>query len=200
MTTRTKTIRSGTTNRIKREWDSLQSREHGIDLERAKLLHDVYTRLGRDEALLDTFIVGVLGEYRGKRTKMFVRLALAFDKMGTSETETWNMIGGSSMVLFARVRTARQRRRVLTRVRRTLATTKRSTISGASFRTILKDVLGAEYSSVLNEFKSGPTGGNLRFQLQILKGFVLSLVKSNPNILNEMSDDVKVALGVDLVE
>lgn len=186
------------TTRIKERWDKLQGQEHGVDYERARLLHEVYERHEKDAAMLEEFIVAVLGEYPGKRTKMFVRFALAFETI--SDPEIWVMVGGKAVVLLSRTN-KRNRRKTLTRVRRTLETTGRTTISRSTFRNILHEVLGENYRSVLTEPQSSRSNGNgAREQLRALKSFILTLMRSDTKLRKAMTPEVKAILGIDLVE
>ena len=189
-------FRAGKTTRLKEQWDNLQGQEHGVDYERARLLHEVFLRLDRSEELLVGFLVGILGEYPGKRPKMFVRFVEAFEVI--SEPETWAAVGGKAAVLLSRTN-KRKRRRVMTRVRRVLARTGRKTVSTSTFRTILRDSLGDEaYRACLLEPTNMGTGA--RAQLKILKGFILALVKSDPKLKKLLTRPVKKLLGADLFE
>lgn len=189
-------FRARKTSRLKERWDNLQGQEHGVDFERAVLLHEVSLRLDRSEELLVGFLVGILGEYPGKRPKMFVRFVEAYEAI--QEPETWGAVGGKAVVLLSRTN-KRNRRRVMTKVRRVLARTGRKTVSTSTFRTILRESLGDEaYRACLLEPTNMGTGA--RAQLKILKGFILAMVKSDPRLKKLLTRPVKKLLGADLFE
>lgn len=181
-------------NVIKRKWDNLQSRGNMLDYDRAALLHGVWLRLQRDDGLLAHFLVTVLGEYPGKRCALFVRLVNAYDQ--NKDRETWQMVGGSPVILLTRLSRASQRR-VLVKVRETLEGTQRQTLSAGTFRTIVREVVGEDsYRKVLTEQRGQ---SRVRQELSLLKKFILTLLDRHPEFRQEVPKGVVKALGLDLV-
>lgn len=181
-------------NVIKKKWDTLQSRGNLLDHDRAKLLHSVWLRLQKDDALLAHFLVTVLGEYPGKRCALFVRLVNAYAL--NSDQATWNMVGGSATVLLTRLSRSSQRR-ILTRVQETLANTQRTTLSAGTFRTIVREVIGEDsYRKALTERRGQ---SRIRQELAALKKFLLTLLDHHPEFRREVPRAVVKSLGLDLV-
>ena len=186
------------TNRLREQWDKMQGQEHDVDYRRAKLLHEVLIRLDRDEDQLVSFVIAVLGEYPGKRPLMFVRFALAFDVV--DDHATWAAVGGRSMILLARLKKVR-RNRVMRRINKTLKNTGRTTVSRTTFRNAFRESLtDEEYRAALTERQSAPANGTTRTQLKLLRGFILTLLRGNPDLRRGMPRDVKKLLGADLVD
>lgn len=189
------------TSSIKKKWDRLQGQEHGVDFERARLLHEVFVRYDHDLNQLADFIVGVLGEYPGKRTVMFVRFVEAFAV--SDNANDWRSVGGKAMVLVSRLG-SREQRKIMGRVRKTLESTGRQTVSGSTFRNIMREVVGVDrYRSALSEPHSGMAQAGAketREQLSTLRGFVLALLRSNPKLRKSLPDDVRSLLGADLFD
>lgn len=184
-----------TTNRIKKAWDKLETRSNNLDFDRAKLLHEVWTRLQRSDKSLAHFTVHVLGEYAGKRTLAFIRLVHAYDEI--QDLDTWAKIGGKGVVLLSRVSHKTKRKKILREVDNSMQRTGRSTTTIGTFRTIAQEVLGEEaYRATLSE----PHGrSNLSAELSLLKNFLITLIGKNPDLANGMPRKVKKALGLDLV-
>lgn len=183
-----------TTNRIKKQWDNLQGRGNRLDFDRAKLLHEVWGRLQKNDTNLAHFLVNVLEEYAGKRCIAFVRLAHAYDAI--DDVETWTKIGGKAVVILSHCGKV-DRRRVMRKVNATLKRTKRTTLSLACFRTKVQEAIGEEkYRKVLNERQNR---GRLKLELSILKQFILTMLGKHPDLKKGMSREVKRALGLDLV-
>jgi hypothetical protein len=181
-------------NVIKKKWDSLQSQGNLLDHDRARLLHSVWDRLQKDDALLAHFLVTVLGEYPGKRCALFVRLVNAYDL--NRDQETWQMVGGSPMVMLTRLPRPIQRK-ILVRVRETLTNTQRTTLSTGTFRTIVRAVIGEEeYKKVLTEQRGQ---SKVRQELALLKKFLLTLLENNEDLRRGMPRKIVKALGLDLV-
>ena len=196
--TNTTPFTKGRTTALKLKWDRLQGQEHGVDFERARLLHEVFVRYDRNEEQIVSFMIAVLGEYPGKRPLMFLRYVQAFDRVPVAEQ--WAAVGGKTMVMLSRLN-GHKRRSVMTRVQKTLAKTGRLTISGSTFRIIVQEVLTTEeYQGILSEQRVTPTGGSVRQQLTTLRGFILALLRTNPDLRREMPRDVKALLGTDLFE
>lgn len=181
-------------NTIKRRWDNLQSRGNLLDYDRAKLLHSVWQRLQKDDGLLAHFLVTVLGEYPGKRCSLFVRLVHAY-ALNQSQ-ETWQKAGGSGVIMLTRLSKASQRK-VLERLDETLSHTQRQTVSLATFRTIVREVIGEDsYKKILTEQRGQ---SRLRAELAALKKFLLTLLDKHPEFRREVPKPVVKALGLDLV-
>ena len=186
-------------NRCREQWDALQGREYGIDYERAELLHKVFVRHDRNEDHLYDFIVSILGEYPGKRSKSFVRMAVAFDTL--TDPEEWGTLGGVGMVKLARVTRAAKRRKVMTRVRACCHRTGRTTISTGHLRNILAQLLTAdEYQQTLCEWRENNGRRSLRADMDALKAFLFTVLKNNPTLRKGLPKEVKNILGVDLLE
>lgn len=185
-----------TTNRIKKAWDKLESRGNHLDFDRAKLLHEVWTRYQRNDKNLATFTVKVLGEYGGKRTLAFIRLVHAYDEI--QDIETWTKLGGKGVVMLSRVRHKTKRKKLLREVDKSMERTGRTTTTIGTFRNIAQSVLGEDaYRSTLSE----PHGrSNLSVELALLKGFLIELIGKNPDLSKGMPRKVKKALGLDLVQ
>jgi intein/homing endonuclease len=179
-------------NSIKKRWSALQGREFSLDFARAKLLNDVLERLDGDEDNLRLFIRGVLGEH-GRRAQKFARMAVAFET--ESDIGLWSKIGGSAVVLLTSL-SKPQRRKVIRNVERALERSGRQNVSIGGFRNIVKRSVGeARYNETLVEPRP-----NTRAQLNALRSFVLTLLESSPKLMKKMTEDVKEALGIDLVE
>jgi len=190
MTTTTLSTRSVTS--IQRRWSALQGREFSLDFARAKLLHSVLERLDQNEENLRSFIVAVLGEH-GRRAQKFARMTVAFNEV--SDIGIWSKIGGSAMILLVSLTPAR-RRKVLAKVDEALERLGRENITMGAFRNIVKRVVGERrYRETLVEPRPDTRG-----QLNALRSFILTLLRSKPSLLKGMDESVKEALGIDLVE
>lgn len=188
-------INSRTTNRIKREWDKLESRGNRLDFDRAQLLHSVYVRLQKNETSMVAFIVGQLGVTPGKRPYALTRLAETFDTI--NDRETWDKLGGTATGLLSRVKGKVARRRILKKVDKSLTKTGRTTTSSETFRKFAKAVIGHEaYQATLSEPKST---SRTQVELAALKAYVLTLVTKDPSIKRGMPTAVKRALGLDIL-
>lgn len=189
------TIPTRTVNRVKRQWDKLQGRGNRIDYDRAKLLHEVWGRLQKNDKSLAHFIVTRLGEYKGKHTLAYVRMVHAYDKI--DDVETWTKLGGKQAVLLSRVKSKAKQKKILSRVNKTLKRTGRSTVTRSTFREIAKDLLTPkEYDACLVE----PSGRrNVSLELSLLKQFLLTLVSEMPELEDKMPKPVRAALGLDIV-
>jgi hypothetical protein len=188
-------MNSRTTTRIKRQWDKLEGRGNRLDFDRAQLLHTVYIRLQKNEKSVAAFIVGQLGVEPGKRPYALFRLAEAFD--ANSDQETWDKLGGTATALLTRVKGKVARRRILKKVDASLKSTGRSCVSSETFRKFARAVLGHEaYQASLTEPKSG---SNTKAELAALKAFVLTLIAKDPSVKRGMSQQVKRALGLDIL-
>lgn len=188
------TIPKRTTNRIKKQWDALQGRGNRLDFDRAKLLHEIWNRLQKNDKNLAHFMVNVLEEYAGKRCVAFVRLAHAFDAV--DDVEVWAKIGGKAVVILSHCGKV-DRRRIMRKVDATLKRTGRTTLSQATFRSRCQEVLGEEkYRKALSERQSR---SRLSLELAVLKQFILTLIGKNPDLKKGMSREVRRALGLDLV-
>lgn len=196
-------IPPGTRDRLKTRWDKLQGREHDLSRDRASLLYEVWDRLQKNDALLEAFLVNVLDEYAGKRCRSFVRLVHAFDVI--RDPVVWTQVGGIGVTFLSRIKPTKVRA-TMTKVRSTIKSTGRNTLSNATFRTILRNVLGADaYDAILLERQTGRRPNmraelsTMRGELVCLKAFVLSLLHDQPNLRRKLPKDVRHALGLDLV-
>jgi len=193
--TNTINIDENTVEGLRAQWDALRGGEFSLDFERAVFLYNVLVdNLHEEEDLLRKFIVKVLGEYAGKRTEMFMRMTMALDV--NENEEQWLKIGGKAMVLLARV-DGRKHRRIWTAVNQVLADTGRASLSGATFRSILKAVLGADaYRSILTEKqeKMRPLT-DYRTQVVQFQGQIFDLLDI-PGVRDALSEKTRFLLGM----
>jgi hypothetical protein len=181
-------------NYIKKRWDNLQSKGNLLDFDRAKLLHGVWNRLNRADSVLVHFLVSTLGEFPGKRCTGLVRLVHAYDKIDSQVT--WQMVGGSPVTTLARLSGSNQRK-VMVKVRQTLRSTERETISRGTFARLVKAAVGDEkYQEALNERRGKST---VRAELAVLKKFLLTLLNRHPEFRREIPKAVAESLALDLV-
>lgn len=188
----TEKISEATRNRHKTAWANLRGTSNLLDMKRAHFLHAILTtNLNGDVPSLELYIVRVLEEYAGKRTKSLARLALAF---GQDESENhWRMLGGQGMILLSRA-DGRRRGRVIKMVEGTLNETKRDSISIATLRNILKTVLGEDYRKVLIEPQDHPLM-TFRRQAILFQRQILALLNI-PGVERAISKEVRVLLDL----
>jgi len=170
--------------KAKFRWDAIQGAQNEVDFRRAELLNEAYHHYdcdGTPSGLtpLLAFINETLSVMKGKRTKKFIRFALAYETV--DDVETWKMVGGTGTVHLANLY-ACSRKKVLRRVARTLKRTERTTVSDGCFRSILIEVLGIEtYQDLLleNRVNKGP---GPREKLRTLTAFLLKQAGQNPKL------------------
>jgi hypothetical protein len=178
----------------KTQWSNLRGQGNTLDLERAIFLNNVLRdHLNNDLASLESYLVGELEEYKGKRSRSLVRMVEAFKK--DKKDAHWRMLGGHGMVLLTRV-DGRSRSRVLEAVIAVLKNTKRDSISPSSFRNILKGVLGSRYDKVRLETRADSPKMSYREQAIIFQRQILNLLPI-PGVRAALSRDVKVLLRLD---
>jgi hypothetical protein len=188
-------IKANSLESIRSRWDALRGGEFSLDFERAVFLYNILVEhLNEEEDLLRKFIVKVLGEYAGKRTEKFIRMVNALDV--NDDEERWGQIGGASMVLLTRV-DGRKHSKVWRAVDEVLAETGRDSVSNATFRSILKGILGNEgYRAILTERQDRKTPlTDYKTQVVILQGQILDLLDL-PGVREALTDKARFLLGM----
>jgi hypothetical protein len=181
---------------LRTEWSALRGQGNMLDHARGHFL-DRVLRENCDNKMssLESYIIGELEEYAGKRTKALTRLATTFRI--DSDAEHWRMIGGQGMVILARLN-ARLRRLVVAAVRAVLKNTGRDTLSTATFRNIVLKVVGREvYKAVVcvERRSGGDAVLSYRDQAAMLRDQVLRLLPIR-GVRERITPEVKVLLGI----
>lgn len=184
--------------RAKAVWDMLQGARNEVDYRRAELLDEAFDHydcsLKDDDGLepLEALLNDVLDVPKGKRTKKFIRMAVAFQTI--SDFDTWYALGGLNVVLLTRV-DGRRRSRIMKRVHACMSDRRSNGtyVSCHSFRRILVDVLGQEdYEAILLEPGTGRKRNRARPQLRTLRAFVLKQAAKLPELEKAIRRSPKV--------
>lgn len=181
---------------LRTEWSALRGQGNMLDHARGHFL-DRVLRENCDNKLsgLESYIIGELEEYAGKRTKSLTRLATAFKI--DSDAEHWRMIGGQGMVILTRL-CASKRRKVILAVRAVLKGTGRDTLSTATFRNLVLKIVGREvYKSVvcIERKHGGDAVLSYRDQAAMFRAQILRLLPIR-GVRERISTEVKVLLGI----
>lgn len=178
------------------QWAKLRGQGNLLDMERAHFLFNILrTNLNNDHESLEDYLVVELEEYRGKRSKSFVRAVEAFEK--DKDENRWRILGAHGMVLLTRIKDGRTRQRVLSAVLSVLKNTKRDSISISSFRGILQATLGrTEYNKVRLESRRNQPAMTYREQAIIFQRQILALLPI-PGVRKALSHEVRVLLRLD---
>lgn len=190
-------MHGNTINRIKRRWAKLRRDSHRNEYEMAKLLHEVFVRLDRNNDSLEAFIVATLEEPRGQSSRRFVRFATSFDVIG--DRAEWDKFGAKGIDLLTRITAKRDRNKVVRSLNKTIERTGLGYTSHFKVRTTIQDVLGHEtYRSLLIIDRRDNT--QQQQDLDALRQFVLDLLSKDPSLSRRMPEKVKAAIGLNAFE